>query len=460
MLLPAVLGAQPAPATAVRVAASGDVPTAPYLFVDNSCANNGNGAADACASSPGGSGRFNDLQSAFAAATAGYTVYIREGSGVYLRDDAGTGYRDDSGYHPTHSGTSGSPIVFRNYPGHRPVLQNCTTYVATECQGATITGAGHSWITIRGLTIIGAIHLHNSISGTPCTGCAVGWEIDSVDCSIGWFGDGNWSCLYLEAHTGAWVHHNYIHDLDVSANVTQAQGTGIKLYHVVSSTFEYNTHAGEGFEATGIDDKENGNNNVIRYNLVTDIAGAAYQLCFYAVTPYNVCDANQVYGNIAINAGNLVTVQGGSGAGSATDTDVYNNTGYNILVFGEQRSDGSVSTYNRWNNILVATEDNDYMYGTGAAGRPSVSDYNVWTSGQGFTLSNTGYANLAAVQSGLSLDTHSTTTACSFVNAPTDLHTTGACQTFGRVRSGGSFTGTPIEVGAYGVTSCVGAGCP
>lgn len=423
-------------------------------YVDGSCSFNGNGQADQCAASGGAAGAYQAPQSCFTSALAGDTCYIK--NGTYTRDVVDGGYRDASGFYPTHSGSSSSNrITFSNYPGHAPILRNCAGYVANECAGATITANGQSHIRLTGLHIVGAAHLHHTQSGAPCVGCVTDWVIDHNEFEVGWFADGNWSFIFLEAHTVPWIHHNLFHNMDVSNNRDQNQGSAVKLYHTEDGIIEFNTHLGAGFEATGIDDKENGQRNIQRFNYVQNINGGAYQVCIGAVTPYTRCADNRVYGNVAVNTGNLVRHLGGSG-GNDDGTWDWNNTGYNIAVFNETPSDGHVINYRRWNNIIHgATVDNDYFF-TANAG-PSFSDYNVWTAGRGFTLFGVGYANLAAVVAGTTLEDHSTTTACTFVNAPTDLHTTGPCSTMCRVD--GVPAGAIVACGAYGVTDCVGYLC-
>ena len=441
-------------------------------FANNACSNNGNGARNSvapadpvCASSPGGAGPFNIGQPCFEAPTSGSdTCYFMNGSGIYTRDVVDGGYRDKSGFYPIHSGSSGNRITIRNYvpaiPGapHVPILRNCAGYVANECAGATITANGQSHIRIHGFTIIGAAHLHHTQSGAPCVGCVAGWELDGNTFLVGWFGDGNWSFIFLEAHTVPWIHNNLFESMDVSADRDQNQGSAVKLYHTEDGIIEYNTHDGEGFEATGIDDKENGQRNIQRYNYVNNISGGAFQVCIGAVMPYSFCDDNRIYGNIAVNAGSCVSHLGGSG-GTDRGTWVWNNTCYNTETFNYTPSDGKLANLEWWNNINhSANSSNTEMY-PASQGIPSISDYNVWTSGLGFTYNGVGYASLAAVVAATTLDDNSTTTACTFVSAPTNLRVTGACATMGRVRSGGVFTSTVVPVGAYGVTNCVGYGC-
>src|ERR1035437_1344671 len=75
-------------------------------YVDNSCANNGNGTAQTCASSPGGAGPFNSIANAQSAVTGN-----QSGNSVLLKD--GDTFREQ--YTVPAYGSSGSPFTIGSY---------------------------------------------------------------------------------------------------------------------------------------------------------------------------------------------------------------------------------------------------------------------------------------------------------------------------------------------------------
>jgi hypothetical protein len=142
--------------------------------------------------------------------------------------------------------------------------------------------------------------------------------------------------------------------------------------------------------------------------------------------------------------------------------DVYNNTFYDIGEMYYQPADGSsFSSFRQWNNILnsiniSAERKSTNFYGPAA---PTMSDYNGWQSGFPFSYANTLYSNLSDLQSKSNIDLHSQVLTCAFVNAGSDfrLASNSSCTTAGRV--GGTVSGAVVELGAFGVTACVGHTC-
>ena len=77
------------------------------IWVDPSCANNGDGTSPSCAASEGGTGAYNSIASAFASATAGDIIWVRRRSSVISIT---------STLSPTNDGTESSPIKFIGWP--------------------------------------------------------------------------------------------------------------------------------------------------------------------------------------------------------------------------------------------------------------------------------------------------------------------------------------------------------
>ena len=429
------------------------------FYVDASCPNDGNGRADQCASSPGGAGAWNatvsdaagGVQNCFNTMVAGDTCFIK--NGTYRTTWRGNDYRITGGFHPANSGTASAKITYTAYPGHRPVLINCTDGAVRECDHQTVGANGQGYIVYDGLTVIGAFYLLNSsISNRPI-------EIKNCDVSVGWFGDGNWSGIYLEKWNGNWIHHNYIHDIVPAQNASQQNGTGIKHYTSINTIIEFNTLEDMPIRGNGIDGKYDAVGNVYRYNYFHNING--YGTEFNSYSPINVSQpgSGAIYGNVFHNVNNgIAPIRNISGL------DVYNNTFYNIGEMYYQPSDGSAfSGFRQWNNVVNVI---DRSKGEGKIANfygpaiPNMSDYNIWQSGFGFSYGGTLFSTLAALQSARNLDLHSQTASCSFVNPGAGdfrIQDGTLCKTAGRV--GGTASGAAVEVGAYGVTSCVGHTC-
>ncbi|MFN0061751.1 MAG: hypothetical protein ACKVPX_04450 [Myxococcaceae bacterium] len=428
------------------------------FYVDASCSFNGNGRADQCATAAGGAGAWNGtvsdssggVQNCFNTLVAGDTCFIR--NGTYITTWVGNDYRLSGGFHPMNSGTATAPITYRAYPGHRPVLVNCTNGTQSECSHQTISANQQSYIVYDGLTIVGAMYLLNSHPGPM----GLGLEIKNCDVSVGWFGDGNWSGVYLEWWDGARVHHNRFHDIVPVLGAIQS-GSGLKQYTSINTIVEYNTFENLPVRANGIDAKYDAVNNVFRYNLFRNINGNSVEFNSYSPGNLAVPGSGAIYGNIAYNVNTGIAL-----IRNVSGLDVYNNTFVNMGEMYYQPSDGSsILGLRQWNNIvngMNATGEGKLtnIYGPAA---PQMSDYNVWQSGFPFTWANTSYSTLSDLQTQRGIDLHSQATNCSFVNASSDFHLApgSTCLTAGRV--GGTSNGAVVQVGAYGVTSCVGHTC-
>ena len=78
------------------------------IYVDTSCANNGDGTSPSCAASEGGTGAYNSIASALANATAGDIIWVRRGSSSNISVS--------STLSPTNSGTESNPIKLVGWP--------------------------------------------------------------------------------------------------------------------------------------------------------------------------------------------------------------------------------------------------------------------------------------------------------------------------------------------------------
>lgn len=108
-------------------------------YVDNSCANNGNGTAQSCAAGSGQPGPFNSIANMQAKA-GGYVA----GDIIYLK--RGQVYREK--LTPPSSGSAGNPITFDAWgSGAKPILKTSTVVTGwSEYIGGTCNGTStHCW---------------------------------------------------------------------------------------------------------------------------------------------------------------------------------------------------------------------------------------------------------------------------------------------------------------------------
>jgi hypothetical protein len=425
------------------------------LYVDASCSVEGSGTADSCASGAGLNGAFRNLQSCFSAARAGDTCYIK--NGTYTSNNQAGDPSETGGFSLANSGTSSAPITIKNYPGHSPLLQNCPSSATSysQCANPTITAFQRSYFVIEGLRIRGGIWLY----GPGMSNHARGVVIRNNDISQGWgeVDDGNWAAIFVQDQTGARIVGNNIHDVSViTGGGQQSSGSCIKLYQNADSVVEYNTcrrtHIAES-QAGGIDDKAEATRNIHRYNWIEDTP-----MCVRVNNQLNSTGV-QIYGNVCI----------GSNLSSGTNTcfrlitlingiDIFNNTCYNYRIGLEMMQEGgSISNARVYNNIFSNITDNNVE----AYQDPTLLDYNAYwptASTPRYRLGGTWRNTLTDVVNGTNFDDRSREANCGFVVAGTDFRlSSSVC--VGQGRTGGSSGGSVVDLGAYGVTTCVGSTC-
>lgn len=424
------------------------------FYIDGSCANDGNGRADQCASASGGSGAYKDPQSCLDAMSAGDTCYIK--NGTYTTNYTGSDPREYGGYHFTRSGNSTAWITLKNYPGHSPLLRNCAS-PTSECSHPTITTAHNNYIIIEGLRIQGGLALFGGQYPDTKTGLIV----RNNDVSVGWMplNDGNWSGIFMSDWSAPHLHHNYIHDISMPGG-NGSSASCIKWYQIDNGINEYNTclHNYINSQAGGVDDKARAVNNIHRYNWIEDV-----NVCFRINNQLPSQDIS-IYGNVCANtAGAFVwLIQG------VTGLNIYNNTAYNVgRILYVDGGDARITQLNWYNNILKLSPtgtNNIEMYNAGV--NPfSIANYNAYTGGFQYRASNgSWYSTLSAFRSALGgVEANSqeiTGGVCSFTNAlggNFTLLSGSTCKNMGRI--GGISTGAAIDLGAYGLVSCVGHLC-
>lgn len=435
-----------------------DPADAANYYVDNSCSANGNGTVDGCASSTGGAGSWRDPQSCFSTARAGDTCYIK--NGTYYTTNQGTDPSVTGGFHVANSGTATSRIVFRNYPGHSPLLANCpeTATAYASCARPTISGDNVGYFTIQGFRIRGGIWLYGA--SMQVGQGERGIVIEGNDISQGWgeIDDGNWAALFLQNLTGVLIRGNYIHDIaSLSGSGQQSSGSCVKLYHNTDTIVEYNTCRTVNIpesQAGGIDDKAQAVRNVHRYNWIEDV-----NTCVRINNQLNSTSV-QIYGNICISQTRGYTSRPGIKLlTNINGVESYNNTVYGFGV-GYWDSNPSVVAVRSYNNIYSHIVDNNIeSYSSWTSFLVDFNSYWPGASLPRFRALGNWYNTLTQLQAGTGWDRNSLEVDCQFVSPGSDFHLRSGspCATAGR--TGGTASGSPIEMGAYGVTTCVGHTC-
>lgn len=399
-----------------------------------------------------GSGAYTDLQACLNAARAGDNCLVK--NGTYETHNMAGDPSETGGYAIPNSGTASAPITVKNYPGHSPLIQNCASSATSysQCANPTFTANGRSYVVIEGLRIRGGIWIY----GPGMTNHARGIVIRNNDISQGWgeVGDGNWAAIFLQDQTGALVTGNTIHDVNVlSGGGQQSSGSCVKLYQNTDSIVEYNTckrtRINES-QAGGIDDKAEAVRNIHRFNWIEDVP-----MCV-RINNQLQSSGVRIYGNVCIRAGNpattntcfrlIVNVNG---------IDINNNTcdGFNV-GFEIMSEGGPVVNSRLYNNIFSRVGSNNVE----AYQAPGMMDYNAYTPTGRFLITSQWSMSTPELIANTSYDDHSRGIACGFVAIGTDFRlSTSTC--IGQGRTGGTASGSVVDLGAYGVTTCVGATC-
>lgn len=430
-----------------------DLPAQRDKFVDEACAEMGDGLSDECAASAGGSGRFNELQAALDSLEAGDTLHLHPGD--YWRD---VEVRDSGGlYTMEASGTPERPIVitarFREDP---PTIHSCDPSEPSYCPGPALAVYGDDAI-VDHLVVRGRLQVWGATRSV----------MQYVECTHGWgaCGDGNWSCLRIESCTDCLAHHNWVHDIS-GAGMGEAcppdepsdwpdRGAGLKEFQSVRTIWELNTVTRAPRWAYDL--HRNSVDTTLRFNDFPAFPSNAIHV-----------DRSQnlfIYGNAMVardaSPGGCIDVAGRNERvmDEPHVVDVHHNTCIGAQT-GISITDG-----------LDARVHDNAVQGLRTGDE---SPRNVVVQSDGSMLSNNAYDaagnyrretyepdtwsdDLAAWQADTGWDEGSMELECTFATPPSgdgmpyDLHVSGTCATL--ARDGG-------EVGVYGITNCVGHTCP
>ena len=416
------------------------------FYVDQSCSVQGNGTADQCASSSGGSGAFTGLQDCFSAVGAGDTCFIK--NGTYI-----TSYRTntpwyDGGFHIDGRGQANAPVTITNYPGHKPLIANCSATQTTYCANPTITAPMGEYVIIDGLVVRGSINMYGDFNNHTR-----GNIIRNTEITVGWggVGDGNWSGIFLQNQSNMLIRGNYIHNLFIQdGGGQQSSASCVKMYHLNDSIVEFNTcrNVNIGSAAGGLDDKAQATRNILRYNWLENVPTGI------RINNQLQSTGDQIYGNVVI-----CSTQFSGGAGikllaNIDGIDIYNNTIAAGCTHGLTKVAGAAINDRFYNNIVMPRDNNTEWYSN-----VQYSNYNAFTPSKRYRSAAGWQQSLSGFQASSQTDINSMEVNCGFIttNSNYRLQNDSVCNTLGRV--GGQPSGNVVQVGAYGVTQCVGHLC-
>lgn len=359
-------------------------------------------------------------------AVAGDVVYFRGGEGGTY--DLLTKEWTIPGLNPANSGTDGSPIVFRNYPGEVPHLRNTMTYAQSNPDGGRngkyeepLIGAnGRSWIVWNGFKLSapdasGKVTFYGANHCTLENCEIVGVLIPEVHCPT------NYDGIRLQDSTYITIRNCYIHGIESDQ---YPRGAGIKSYWckytvVERCTFEKTSYA--------IHDKQAGYHNRYSMNLIVQDAAVPGSGIIVMGKDGDIPAAD----TIDLQQNIIVLSKPGS-AIECTNTCI--NVSISQTVIHAQPKSwglnlGIIENNQIWNTIIVNTETTEglAMRWVGANAQPTYSDYNCFAFGERFTVrdyqSNKAvYGNLETwkksgeILGGGNPDTHSLNKDPLFVN--------------------------------------------
>ena len=418
-------------------------------YIDQDCQFNGDGLSDSCASSDGGNGRFNELQSAINSLVAGDTLYIYPGDYYRPRQAGHSGIYD---IFEQSSGTTDNPtIITSRFRDNPPVLHSTDPDGgSTESRPAITTHWDHDvgYVIIDGIKVRGLAQITGNNN-----------KLQNIQCTYGGGAcDGNWACLRIEWCTNCIAHHNFVHDVDDAGfcgmEPTLVRPCGLKEFSSTRSIWEFNTVRNS--LQWGYDLHRNSVNTTIRYNLFEN---PGYGNGIRIHRSRN----NYIYGNLIIMDGggacikvrmlneqssgehsNLIDhntcIYPGLGINTCEDitSQITNNLFYGV---GTQRIEQGNTAASGENNINHNAYDSNGYYHNGLYLSLDYSTLESWQTATGYDLNSY----------------ESAVSYCQLADAPTsasdfdyNASVTGNCLT-------ASSTGG--QVGVYGITDCVGHTC-
>jgi hypothetical protein len=260
---------------------------------------------------------------------------------------------------PAHSGTSGNPITFIAAPG-------TVTIAGTGGTNPLVGSYGHDYVIWDGFIVNMQGHDKGAIfsAANNCTlqNCVINGDYMAT-------GD-NHDGVRVDQATNIIIRNNKFQGIQGDS----WNSCGIKTYVATNLLAEHN----EIYNCTGgFSDKQQGQNNTWRYNLIHDLtstpchvhtqAGALNNIYIYQNVIYNVNTALDLDNDVAQTYDNLnfynntihITSSGGWVFGYRfvnTNTSVYNNIVYNPDTSAAYWADNSKPSYENYNDYYPTTK--------------------------------------------------------------------------------------------------------
>lgn len=431
-------------------------------YIGQSCAFNGNGLADQCAAADGQPGRFNELQAALDSLEGGDTLYIypghyfrpvtrevRDPYGIYERPEVTAGTQP----------TSQRPIIITSRYNDDPAI--LYSYDPAGSPGAERDNSLPALSIFSSDTVVD----HLNVVGRVQIWGARRSRIQYCTVRFGWgLCDGNWSAIRVEWSEDVVVHHNQVSDVmddGMCAGTYDDRPSGLKEFSSQRVIWEFNTVT--DVARWGYDLHRSSVDATVRFN--------RFENCGTGVKIYRT-ENSATYGNIILAGETCIAIGEIEPAVSQVDV-IYNNTcffaaaGIAFQFSGDvylPRHSARVEN-NIVHNLTHPSRWERFNIGL-AAGASRISDHNAWDANgrycRAFYDDNQPcQETLAEWRQALERDPASIAApggACAFVDAPGSLMdrdydarvASTNCLTLG---TGGS------EIGAYGITECVGHHC-
>ncbi len=343
-------------------------------------------------------------QTAMSRAVAGDTIFFRGGTGGnYSITPIDRNYQTPF-LNPSNSGTSGSPITFRNYPEETPIIVNaardCSSTAADRCMNPVMGASGRDWIVIDGF------QFGNTQS---------------------WSNEG-YTAVRFEASRNCTVQNSVFKNLNNMSGPTYANPASVMIHG--DGSYNVNTSVRNCYFTGGINSPGNRFNTIITYattgtlieNVTIENAGAGINFKDGAVHstvrfsffrtistddythiklaaqqdhPWNVVN---IYQNVFLVASTANGAIGPHNTGAILN--IYNNVFYGPgAKSGYQEQEApNVSGVSFWNNVFARFSTH---HGFQLSNRPAYCNYNIYDSSSTFSsiAGGTNYSTFSSWQS-------------------------------------------------------------
>ena len=378
--------------------------------------------------------------------SGGDTCLIK--NGTYL----GAGPNRYTPYFNVCDGPNGNPgnlTTYKAYPGHQPLFcadADCTAGQDPQL-GASDLASPCEHIQIQGLHVDGAFTLWGTGPGTTVRNIVV----TENEFEGGYDCDGNYAPVRLERVTGITFDRNYVHGLDAAG--CEGSHSGIHMFCVHDSVIEYNTVVNDGdLFKSAIYPKDSPVNLTIRNN---------YTESQIRINNQNNCGIArdvEVYGNVV--KGDIAAVV------RVDDASIHHNTLIDGTIKFNSHPIDPAWTGATVRDNLVQQSDQSFMVSTNHWQQLDGHqfDYNVYEPGSTYRADAYGQSDQVAesielwrtrVDQAGCVSCEENSRELDVVFTPgndTDYHLAAGSPARTSASNGG-------EVGAYGVTDCVGFTC-